>query len=656
MAAIALSVVLGGSRSFFALDPSQDISQYAHTAWTIRDGFSPGTAFAMVQTPDGYLWLGTDFGLFRSDGVRFIRWQPPAGQHLPNDSSPYSLLVARDGTLWIGTFAGLASWKDGKLVQYPEIGPTFVTSLLEDHEGTVWAGLLVYPVESPVGRLCAIRAGTVHCYGQDGALGSFVWSLVEDSTGTLWAGAESGLWRWKPGPPKRYAAQGRLADLIQAGDGRLIAGIRGAGLRQISDDKLEPYPICSAINPNALLPDHDIDANKLLRDRDGGLWIGTNQLGLIHVHNGRTDVFRKADGLSGNIIAGIFEDREGDIWVSTSGGLDRFREFPVTTISSKQGLSSDSARAVLAATDGSIWIASGDGLTRWQNGRTTIFRKASGLPDDSVQSLYQDVRGRIWVFTNQGLAWFDSGRFVAVHAVPSTEVYSITGDNTGNLWLSGNRGLSHLRDGRLIENIPWSVMGRQQQAKVIVPDRDGLWLGFWKDGGVEYFKDGKVHVSYTATDGMAGGAVAGLRLDRDGALWVATQKTGVSRIKDGRIATLKMSNGLPCDTIHWTTEGEDRSLWLYTGCGLVRISRSELEAWIADPKHRVETTIWDAADGVMPLAAPSSFGPTFAKSTDGKLWFLTREGVDVTDPRHPSTNNVPPPVHIEQIVADHKTY
>src|SRR5271165_6108773 len=140
LAVIAAGVLLGESVGLFALNPSLDISQYAHTAWTIRDGFATGTAFAMAQTPDGYLWLATEFGLFRSDGVRFLPWQPPGGQQLPQ--SPYALLVTRDGTLWIGTFAGLASWNNGKLTQYPEAGTGFITSLLEDREGTVWAGAM----------------------------------------------------------------------------------------------------------------------------------------------------------------------------------------------------------------------------------------------------------------------------------------------------------------------------------------------------------------------------------------------------------------------------------------------------------------------------------------------------------------------------------
>ena len=97
-----------------------EVSQYAHTAWTVRDGFSKGNIYAMAQTPDGYLWLGTEFGLFRFDGVRSIPWQPPAGQHLP-DNNINSLLVTRDGTLWIGTFAGLVTWSGGKLTWRPEL-------------------------------------------------------------------------------------------------------------------------------------------------------------------------------------------------------------------------------------------------------------------------------------------------------------------------------------------------------------------------------------------------------------------------------------------------------------------------------------------------------------------------------------------------------
>ena len=176
-------------------------------------------------------------------------------------------------------------------------------------------------------------------------------------------------------------------------------------------------------------------------------------------------------------------------------------------------------------------------------------------------------------------------------------------------------------------------------------------------GACLYFKDRQLRASYTAANGLGEGAVAGLQLDRDGALWAATEEGGLSRLKDGRIATLTSRNGLPCDTIHWTIEDDDRSFWLYTACGLVRITRTELDAWIADPKRRIETTVWDAADGVrLRSRAASDYGPRVAKSTDGKLWFVTGEGVQVVDPHHLAFNKLPPPVHIEQVSANGKPY
>src|SRR6185369_5077539 len=135
----------------FALNPELDVSQYAHTSWQIRDGFPKGEVTSMVQTADGYLWLGTEFGLFRFDGVRNVIWHPPAGQQLPSDLI-FSLLVARDGTLWIGTEKGLASWKDGKLTQYPELAGRYIFKLLEDREGPVLASGL----NLSTGRLCSI--------------------------------------------------------------------------------------------------------------------------------------------------------------------------------------------------------------------------------------------------------------------------------------------------------------------------------------------------------------------------------------------------------------------------------------------------------------------------------------------------------------------
>src|SRR5580704_4696287 len=176
------------ARTALALNPSLDISQYAHTAWTVRDGFFKGGAIAIAQTPDGYLWLGTEFGLFRFDGVRAVPWQPPADANLPG-SNIRRLLVTRDGRLWIGTDRGLVSWKEGKLTHYPALDGQDVPALREDREGTVWVG----SYSTSTGRLCAIQNSNHKCYGEDGGLGRGVASLYEDSSGNLWAGGTFGL-------------------------------------------------------------------------------------------------------------------------------------------------------------------------------------------------------------------------------------------------------------------------------------------------------------------------------------------------------------------------------------------------------------------------------------------------------------------------------
>jgi ligand-binding sensor domain-containing protein len=175
LTATLASIALAGCVCAHALDPSLDITQYAHTAWKNREGFTRGAITSIAQTPDGYLWLGTEFGLLRFDGVRTSPWEPPVGTHLPSNNIT-RLLAARDGTLWIGTGDGLASLNRATLTEYPKLAGHAVTALTEDHEGTIWAG-----TGEKSGEVCAIRGITVECDGQDGRLGYNVAALHEDN-------------------------------------------------------------------------------------------------------------------------------------------------------------------------------------------------------------------------------------------------------------------------------------------------------------------------------------------------------------------------------------------------------------------------------------------------------------------------------------------
>ena len=272
-------------------------------------------------------------------------------------------------------------------------------------------------------------------------------------------------------------------------------------------------------------------------------------------------------------------------------------------------------------------------------------------------SLTQDNRGRIWVFTSRGVAYFENGRFILVSAVPGGQVSSSAGDSAGNLWISyQDQALFHLLGGNVVERIPWARLGHRDEATALFPDpaQGGLWLGF-HDGGVTYFKDDQVRASYAGSDGLGIGGVHDLQLDRDGTLWAATEG-GLSRVKNSRVATLTSKNGLPCDAVKWVVEDDAHSFWLYMACGLVRIARSELDAWADDPNRTIQATVFDSSDGVRSHSFTSGNTPRVAKSADGRLWFLPLDGVSVIDPRHLAFNKLPPPVHIEQIIADGKTY
>ncbi len=495
----------------------------------------------------------------------------------------------------------------------------------------------------------------MHCERDRHMFGSGVMALYEDSKGTLWLGSRNGLCRWKPGSPQFFSIPEDpfgVTGFTEDEQGQLLFGSY-AGIRRLVDGRVEPYP--SSGSPYSW---HVI---RMFRDHDGGLWLGTSEQGLVHIpERGKTDVFSHTDGLSGDYVTRFLEDREGSIWVATYDGIDRFREYAVPSISTKQGLSSAVALSVLASKDGSVWIGTTGGLNHWKNGQISLFdstHSGANWNREAIQSLFEDSRGRIWVSTPGGLGYLQNDRFISVPGVPRGIVHSMAEAPLGHLWVAEkDAGIFHWFEGRVLQQIPWAGLGGKEFAKVMVADplQGGLWLGFYQ-GGVAYFTDSMTRAWFSAENGLGKGHVTDLRFGPRGALWAATD-SGLSRIKDGHVTTLTSKNGLPCDQVVATIEDNDHSTWLYLACGLVRISRAELDAWITDPNRAIETTLFDTSDGVRGHAAAGGYSPLMTKSADGRIWFLPWDGVSVIDPHHLPFNKIPPPVHIEKIVANDKTY
>jgi signal transduction histidine kinase/ligand-binding sensor domain-containing protein len=656
-----------------ALNPTLDVSQYAHTAWRSREGFTKGGVHAIAQTPDGFLWLGTDFGLVRFDGVRTSQWQPPQGEALPH-SMIRDLLVARDGGLWIATSQGLARWSHGELVTYPQFQGWFVNGLLQDRQGTVWASGNLLEGRCQV---CAMRSDRTDCYGSDGTFGAWATTMAEDRDGNLWIATAKGLWRWQPGTPQLYslpdAVLGNLHSLSTLPTGGMLVLTTKGAERIVEGGKASLY---------WALPATGLHANAVFTDRDGAVWIGTDQ-GLSHLHNARMDEFGQSDGLSGDNVGSLFEDREGNVWVATTEGIDRFHALPVTVYSARVGVLGWDA-SVLADRNAGVWFTTDLGVYRWKENRLLVYRGhheeshrepqrpidsdvvhevvVPGLPDSPEASLFQDHTGKLWLGTRSALGYLEQDRFVSIVGVPPGYIDSIVEDRDGKLWVAHRAaGLLEISSNRVVQQIPWVTLSQNGPATRLSVDsvQGGLWLGFFS-GGLVHVTGGQVRASYGSRDGLGKGRVNQVRMASDGAVWVATEG-GLSRLKGGRIATLTTKDGLPCDNIDSSIE-DDGSLWAYTACGLVRIARSDLQSWsdAADRaqsgRSKIPLTVLDDSDGVGSFSSISTFSPHIARTADGRLWLANPSGLSVVNPHDAHVNALPPPVHVERIIADRVPY
>jgi len=350
LTSIAVAASLAWCGAAFALNPALDLSQYIHTSWKVRDGFAAGRIFALAQTADGYLWLGTTGGLYRFDGVRAVDWRPPAGQSLPAGRI-LALLTASDGSLWIGTEGGLARWNSGKLTRYRQLDGLVVAGIAAAHDGTIWAdgtqGALTAGTQGARGTLCAFpRTGGAHCDTAVGP-GDGMDHLKIDRHGALWISDTRHLWRRNGRLVQVYESPSWIRGWVESPENEDAVLVSNAGgLVSITDGKAAPF------RPQGLVP--DFNPGPLFRDHGGGLWIGTLGSGLVHVHGGGADVFGPLNGLSGGYVNAFLEDREGNVWVATTDGLYRFHDPVISTYTQQQGLSSSAVMAVIEAHDGSL--------------------------------------------------------------------------------------------------------------------------------------------------------------------------------------------------------------------------------------------------------------------------------------------------------------
>jgi PAS domain S-box-containing protein len=656
LSTVLASLLLVALPRALALNPDHRISQYAHTAWRVRDGAFAGTPDAITQTTDGYVWIGTLAGLLRFDGVRFVPFAPPVGQHLPNPAA-ISLLGATDGSLWIGTASGLAQWKNGELSTFREIAGR-VNSIYEDRDGTIW----IARSRTDAGGICKVVVSVATCYTPNDGVPPNAQVLIRDNLGFFLIGHSTGIVRWKPGSSTSYELPGLksnpglagISDLALAPDGSVWAGLwhpgHGLGLEQLVNGTWKTF-----IRPT--LDGSSLRVSSLRLDRHNALWIATYGTGIYRVHDGNVDHFASADGLSSDTVESFFEDREGNLWLTTAGGVDCFRNLPVVSFSVHEGLGAgDAVGSILAARDGTVWIGNHGELDFVRGNVVSSIGPKQGLHGERVTSLFEDHAGRLWVGLDNGLLVYEHGRFTPVYRPdggPVGIVLAMTEDIDHNVWASVIRNppgrptrLVCFRDGRFIKEISDQ---RLDVVSLAADPRSGLWLGSSKGGLVRYRNDRMQIFSFKDASTWVNQVLA----NSDGSVLAATNR-GLAEQRGDSLRMLDEKNGLPCNRIYALVTDKHADLWLYAECGLIEIKADDLQRWREHPDLKVKVDLFDAFDGTQPYLPP--FRPIATRSNDGRLWFANDTVAQMVDPDGLLRNSIPPPVHIEDVIADRKIY
>lgn len=647
LACLALGV---GAPAQGALDPGRSLSQYGHESWNREQGLPQNSVWAIAQTPDGYLWFGTEEGLVRYDGVAFKVFDKGNTPVLRNNSIN-ALLVDRQGTLWVGT----NSAGGGGLYHLTPTGFEFVsqkqaargpniTCLLEDREGSLWEGSWTGLHRLAKGVWSAFRVS-------DGLPSERITAVCQDRSGRLFAGTSRGLALYRDGRfipihPERLAGEFVKA-LVEDREGGILIATFSGKLWRYQADRLERLEI-PGVQPEGI--------HQLYLDRGGTLWIGSRGRGLLRRRPEGLEAFDHREGLAEDEVLSLFEDREGSLWIGTrTGGLHRLRDTPLATFSSREGLSTGSVTALLQARDGSLWIGTdgNGGVNRIRDGRVTLIGKREGLTSDGIRSLAEGPGGELWIGTDSGLNRWKDGkvqRFTQAQGLAHDYILSLLAEPDGSLWIgTALGGLSRMEHGRFSDYTEKEGLPDLSVLALAKARDGGLWIG--TQSGLALLKEGRITVP-APLPGQDPFTVHCLLDGGDGTLWIGTEGDGVKRLKGGALASVTTAQGLFDDTVSQILDDGMGNLWMSCNKGLFRVSRADLDAVADGSRRRLRCRSFDTQDGMRSADCSGGIQPAGWKALDGTLWFPTSDGAVQADPARLAPNTQPPPVVIEAALVD----
>jgi signal transduction histidine kinase/ligand-binding sensor domain-containing protein len=576
----SLCVLLGAVERIAYASPRQGAIQFSLTQWGHRDGLQSTTIYAIAQTPDGFLWLGTADGLIRFDGIRFYRI--PRSDQEPPFGRVRALAVTADGTLWVGTESGALVRINGRVMKSLSLARP-ISSIHERADASL-------DVRTPTESF-RIAPETLQIVSTCGA---------------------------PPAAPKAESA----CDL----------------------------PIAPGVS-RSILDDAHLAADQIrsvLADSDGRLWLATAESGVFRISTAGKETagveqIAATDGLSSDSVWTVFEDREHNFWIGTQNGLNRLRHDKFFSITRRTGLVGSNVEA-LAAVGGELFAGSALGLEK------VIPATAESLSRDRILSLAACADGSLLAGTAQGLVLIENGRPRRV-ALGSAllEITSIAQSATGEIWFHDQQqGLFRWRPGAAPAHVDVPAM-RDKGVTIIQADAGGgVWFGL--STGDVVFYDGAAFRVLTRADALPGGMPHSIAVDNEGLAWIASER-GLARCGPTHCLSWSKENGLPVNRVLWAVPGKDGRLWLGYSIGVASMPIQDLLHAAVDRKFPVPHNLYDDGDGLHSSPEVRGASPVIVLP-DGRIWFITTEGLAGIDPADIRTNTIPPPAHVEQITVD----
>ena len=646
-------LIRGGSLFFILLSicfglvggaHAQKLPNYFPRTWNTEHGLPDNAVTAVVQTHDGYLWIGTYGGLVRFDGVRFTVFNSASTPGLQSDRVT-SLFEDRQGILWIGHERGdLTRYADGKFepLEVHETGVRRkIPAIGADADGDIWMlneeGTLVRARD---GAKCALP-------NSDG------WAeLAQDRRGKLWVTSGGQL---------AEVAHGQLNILSgtnnASGVGNFVLGIcpsQDGGLWVVRDLQVGKWRDSKLVEDRGTNP-CQVTVVAMLETRSGVLAMGTSSDGLFLLFPNREVLhFNHANGFPSDWIRCLHEDREGTLWVGAgSVGLIALQPGKIETLNAPENWQGRLALSVSSARNGALWVGSeGAGLYRLQNGGWQNFAERAGISNNYVWCVSEDAKGRIWAGTWGGGMYVQQGeRFVIPPGLENINVPmpAILHAPDGVTWIGTASGLLRYEHGA----VKW--FGEKEGLKIpdvrtILQEADGtVWFGMI-GGGLGRLKNGKLD-HFSKLDGLASDYIQCLHLDADGALWIGSFGSGLNRFKNGKFTKVAEAEGLPNNFICAIEEDAHGNFWISSHSGIFRVSKKSLDDCAEGKINAVSCLTYGLGDGLPSLQCSGGLQPAACKLADGRICFPTSKGLVLINTDDVKVNRLPPPVVIEDVVA-----